>query len=353
MAQKISVTGGTGYIGSHTATELQKAGYEVIIIDNLSNSFAFIVDNIEKISGIRPEFHKIDLCDKVKVNDFFKSHRDIIAVIHFAAFKMVGESVANPNKYYYNNTVALLNLLEGMKHAKINKLVFSSSCTVYGQPENVPVTEDFPVVKAESPYGNTKQICEDIISDNCRVTDLNAISLRYFNPIGADSSGLIGELPIGKPCNLMPVITQVAIGKLNTCLVHGNDYPTKDGTAIRDYFHVSDLAEAHIAALDYLIKQKNINHYSIFNLGSDQGYSVLEVIKTFEKANGIRLLYEIGPRRPGDVTKIWADSSRAFRELGWKTKRSLEDMVVSSWKWEQYLASDEGTANIRKSLGSL
>jgi UDP-glucose 4-epimerase len=342
MAQKVLVTGGTGYIGSHTVVELQKAGYDVVIIDNLITSYRFIVDNISKITGVLPDFHQIDLCDLKKVRAFFLQNNDIIAVVHFAAFKLVGESVEFPNKYYYNNTVSLINLIEGMKLANIVNLVFSSSCTVYGQPEMVPVTENFPVVKAESPYGNTKQICEDIISDNVKISELKAISLRYFNPIGAHESGLLGELPINKPNNLMPVITQTANGKLDRLVIHGNDYPTPDGTAIRDYFHVSDLAKAHVMALEYLSERKNKHPYSIFNLGSDKGYSVLEVVRTFEMETGVKLNYEFGRRRPGDVIKIWADSTLAFKELGWKTMKSLAEMVTSAWKWELYLDSTEG-----------
>lgn len=335
--RKILVTGGTGYIGSHTVIELQHAGYEVVIIDNLSNSYEFIVDNITAITGIHPDFHKIDLCDKNALECFFNEVNDISGIIHFAAFKAVGESVENPNKYYYNNLTSLINLIQNMVREKINLFIFSSSCTVYGEPAKVPITEDFPVVEALSPYGNTKQISEEIIADNVKVTDLKAIILRYFNPIGAHETGLIGELPMNLPTTLMPCITQTAIGLREKLTVHGNDYPTPDGTAIRDYFHVSDLARAHVLAMDYLFERNNSANYEIFNLGSEKGYSVLEVINEFIKVSGIDLKYEIGPRRSGDAIKVYADSTKAFNKFGWKTERDLTEMVRSAWVWEQYL----------------
>jgi UDP-glucose 4-epimerase len=334
---KILVTGGTGYIGSHTVVELQHAGYDVVIIDNLSNSHEFIVDNITTITGIRPDFHRLDLCNYDVLEFFFNEVTDIRGIIHFAAFKAVGESVENPNKYYYNNLTSLINLLKNMIRKNIDLLIFSSSCTVYGEPATVPITENFPVVKALSPYGNTKQICEEIIADNCMVTDLNAVILRYFNPIGAHESGILGELPLNVPNSLMPVITQTAIGIRDKMSIHGNDYPTPDGTPIRDYFHVSDLARAHVMAMDYLIERKNENNLEIFNLGSEKGYSVLEVINEFLRISEIDLKYEVGPRRPGDAIKVYADSSKAFKKFGWKTERNLTEMVRSAWKWEQYL----------------
>lgn len=334
---KILVTGGTGYIGSHTVVELQLEGYEVVIIDNLSNSFEFIIDNITSITGIRPDFHKIDLCDHEALNTFFNEVPDISGIIHFAAFKAVGESVENPNKYYYNNLTSLINLLAHMVRRKIDLFIFSSSCTVYGEPAKVPITEDFPVIKALSPYGNTKQISEEIIADNVDVTNLKAVILRYFNPIGAHETGLLGELPINIPNSLMPVITQTAIGIREKMTIHGNDYPTHDGTAIRDYFHVSDLARAHVLAMNYLREGKNISNYEIFNLGSEKGYSVLEVINAFKEVSGIDLKYEFGPRRSGDAVKVYADSTKAFKKFGWKTEKDLTEMVSSAWKWEQYL----------------
>lgn len=334
---KILVTGGTGYIGSHTVVELQLAGYEVVIIDNLSNSFEFIIDNITSITGIRPDFYNIDLCDKKALENFFDKADDIVGIIHFAAFKAVGESVANPNKYYYNNLASLINVLENMVRKEIDLFIFSSSCTVYGEPAKVPISEDFPIVKALSPYGNTKQMSEDIIVDNVKVSNLKAIILRYFNPIGAHETGLLGELPINIPNSLMPVITQTAIGKREKLSVYGNDYPTPDGTAIRDYFHVSDLARAHVMAMDYLFEGKNSDNTEIFNLGSEKGYSVLEVINEFEKVSGVDLNYEIGNRRAGDAVKVFADSTKAFNKFGWKTERNLTEMVRSAWKWEQYL----------------
>lgn len=334
---RILVTGGAGYIGSHTVVELQKAGYDVLIIDNLSNSHEFIIDNIEKISSRKPVFCKFDLCDKLALDKFFIENNDIVAVIHFAAFKDVEESVKFPGKYYYNNLVSLINLLDMMVKHGIENLVFSSSCTVYGEPAVVPITEDAPVVKPESPYGNTKIISEEIIADYAKSIDFKTISLRYFNPIGADESALIGELPLQSPTNLMPVITQSAIGKIGQIKVHGSDYQTPDGSPVRDYFHVTDCAMAHLSAVKYLLNNKNTAPYTVFNLGSDKGYTVLDVIKTFEIETGIKLNYVLGPRRKGDVSRIYADSTKAYKNLGWKAKKSLAEMVTSAWKWEQYL----------------
>jgi len=334
---KILVTGGTGYIGSHTVVELLQKNYEVFIIDNLSNSYPWIIDNIEQICGNRPVFHNIDLRDKEKLREFFKNNPSIDGVIHFAAFKSVGESVEKPNLYYENNLMSLINLLDCAKEAGIFNFIFSSSCTVYGEPDQVPIPEEAPLKKASSPYGNTKRISEEILMDNCAISDIKVVSLRYFNPVGAHETGLIGELPLHPAQSLLPVITQTCIGKREKMQVHGNDYPTKDGTAIRDYFHVSDLAIAHINAFEYLINRKSKQSFSVFNLGSEKGYSVLEIINTFEQTNKVKVNYEMGPRRPGDIVRIWANSGNAKKVLGWKTERTLEDMVRSAWKWEKYL----------------
>lgn len=336
-SKKVLVTGGAGFIGSHTTVELIKSGYEVSVIDNLSNSHEFIIDHIGKITGIKPEFYKIDLCDSTLVKDFFTKNRPD-AVIHFAAFKNVGDSVNFPGKYYYNNLVSMINILEQMVEKKVEYIVFSSSCTVYGEPDKVPISEVSPVRQPVSPYGNTKKINEEIIRDFVSVNPLKAILLRYFNPVGADESALIGELPLGTPLNLMPVITQSAIGKRDKFFVFGNDYPTPDGTAIRDYFHVSDCAKAHIAALEYMFENKNTQPCEVFNLGSEKGYSVLEVIRAFEKETGVKLNYEITGRRPGDISMIYADSTLAHKKLGWKTEKSLAQMVTSAWRWEKFLA---------------
>jgi UDP-glucose 4-epimerase len=334
---KILVTGGTGYIGSHTVVELQQNGFEVVIVDNLSNSYAGVIDNIEKITGIRPGFELLDLREDKKTDDFFNGHRDIAGIIHFAALKAVGESVAEPLKYYENNILSLVNILKAMKKYKLNKLVFSSSCTVYGQPDILPVTENAPVKQAMSPYGHTKQISEDIITNVCNVEPIHGVLLRYFNPIGAHDSALIGELPIGIPSNLVPFITQTAIGIRDYLRVFGNDYSTPDGTAIRDYIHVVDLAKAHVTAVNRLINLKNKKNVEIFNLGNGMGFSVLEVIQSFEKMAGVKLNYKIVERRPGDVEKVWADTSYANSELGWKAGKNLDDMTLSAWNWELYL----------------
>jgi UDP-glucose 4-epimerase len=334
---KILVTGGTGYIGSHTVVELQNKGYEVIIVDNLSNSNAEIVDNIEKISGIRPVFEKFNLVDREKTADFFKRNNDIKGIIHFAAFKAVGESVQHPLMYYRNNLDSLVNILQGMIDNKIPNIVFSSSCTVYGQPDELPVSENAPIKKAESPYGNTKQISEEIISDTLKASNLNAIALRYFNPIGAHESTIIGELPLGVPNNLVPFITQTAIGIREQLSVFGDDYPTPDGTAIRDYIHVVDLAQAHVVAVDRMVNENMKKQMEIFNLGTGNGYSVLDVIKSFEKVSGVKLNYKIVPRREGDITKVWANPDFSNDELGWKAKKGIDEMTLSSWKWEQAL----------------
>lgn len=340
--KKILVTGGTGYIGSHTAVELIKEGFEVIIVDDLSNSQLEVLDGIEKISGKRPAFYQFDLCDRDAVDNFFVREPDITGVIHFAASKAVGESVEKPLLYYRNNLFSLIFLLEAMKRLKISDLVFSSSCTVYGQPDKLPVTEQTPFQPAESPYGNTKQICEEILRDTCKVTpEINAISLRYFNPVGAHDSALIGELPRGVPNNLVPFITQTAAGMRKELLVFGNDYDTPDGSAVRDYIHVVDLAIAHVVAVKRLAEKKQKNNYEYFNLGTGKGMTVLEIIDTFEKVNNLKLNYRIVGRRPGDVVKIYADTSYANRELGWKATRDAEDMMRSAWKWQQYVMESE------------
>ncbi len=336
MSKTIMVTGGTGYIGSHTIVELQKAGYQAIIVDNLSNSSIDVLDNIEKISGIKPAFENFDLADNDKTNDFFKRNTKIDAIIHFAASKAVGESVEKPLHYYQNNLVSLMNLLECQIKYNVPNIVFSSSCTVYGQPEVLPVTEKTPRKDAESPYGNTKRVNEDILQDTIHANpQLKGIALRYFNPIGAHSSALIGELPLGVPQNLVPFITQSAAGIRGELKVFGDDYNTPDGSAIRDYINVVDLAKAHVIAIERLIKNKNKSNYEIFNLGTGTGLSVLQVVKGFEKATSIKLNYKIVPRRDGDIEKIWADTTYANEELGWKAEKELEETLLSAWNWEK------------------
>ncbi len=334
---KILVTGGTGFIGSHTVVELQQEGYQVVIVDNLSNSYESVVDNIAKITGIKPGFEQLDLRDGEKTLDFFSRNSDLDGVIHFAALKSVGESVEKPLEYYHNNILSLINLLKAMREYAVGNLVFSSSCTVYGQPDELPVTEKAPIKKAWSPYGHTKQISEEIIETNCLAEKSPAILLRYFNPIGAHESAFIGELPMGMPNNLVPFITQTAIGKRGYLSVFGNDYDTPDGTAIRDYIHVVDLAKAHVIAIDRLITGKNKSKTEVFNLGTGKGNSVMEVIKSFEKVTGLQLNYRITDRRPGDIEKVWADTTLANRELGWKAEKTLDEMMRSAWNWEQAL----------------
>jgi UDP-glucose 4-epimerase len=338
MKKKILVTGGTGFIGSHTSVELIESGFDVVIIDNLYNSEAEVIDRIEKITGVRPLLEVFDLCDKDKTDLFFSNNTDISAVIHFAAYKAVGESVSKPLDYYRNNLVSLINLLDAMQKKGISNLVFSSSCTVYGQPEKLPVTEEAPLQPAMSPYGNTKQIGEEIIRDTTISSDkIKAISLRYFNPIGAHPSALIGELPRGVPENLVPYITQTAIGLRPELKIFGNDYDTPDGSCIRDYLHVSDLARAHVVAVKRLIEKKNRKDYEIFNLGTGKGVSVLEAINSFERVSGVKLKYKIAGRRAGDIVKIWADPTLANRELGWKTVYSLDECMKTAWDWEKHI----------------
>lgn len=335
MKKKILVTGGTGYIGSHTSVELINEGFEVFIIDNLYNSEAEVVNRIGRITGTTPSLDVFDLCDREKLDSFFRKNGGIDAIIHFAAYKAVGESVHKPLEYYRNNLVSLINLLEAMAKYRVPNLVFSSSCTVYGQPETLPVTEVAPLQPAVSPYGNTKQVGEEIIRDaTAAEKGIKAISLRYFNPIGAHSSGIIGELPRGVPENLVPYITQTAIGLRDELKVFGNDYDTPDGSCIRDYLHVSDLAGAHVVAVKRLIDNRNKKGYEVFNLGTGKGVSVLEAIRSFEKVTGIKLRYTVTGRRAGDIEKIWADPSLANSELGWKTRYTLDDCMKSAWEWE-------------------
>lgn len=338
MAIKILVTGGTGYIGSHTVVELQKAGYEVVIVDDLSNSEESTIYSVEKITGIRPAFEQFDLTNLAMTDDFFARHSDLKAIIHFAAFKAVGESVEKPLLYYQNNLVSLINLLECQLRFGVRNIVFSSSCTVYGQPEVLPVTEKTPRLEAESPYGNTKRISEDILSDTVKANkSLKVIALRYFNPVGAHTSALIGELPRGVPGNLVPFITQTAAGIREQLSVFGNDYNTPDGSAIRDYINVVDLAKAHVLAIERLLNEKNKTNYEIFNLGTGKGVSVLELVNTFQKVTGVKLNYKVVGRRPGDIEKIWADTKYANNELGWKAEKSLEETLLSAWNWEKNL----------------
>ncbi|WP_130735294.1 UDP-glucose 4-epimerase GalE [Flavobacterium sp. J27] len=336
---KILVTGGLGFIGSHTVVELQNEGFEVIVVDNLSNSSEKVLDGIFAITGKKIIFEKIDLREKASVQDLFKKYQDITGVIHFAASKAVGESVENPLLYYENNINALVYVMQEMQQLPKAHFIFSSSCTVYGQAEKMPIKEDSPVVPAFSPYGNTKQIGEEIIQDVAKVTAIDAILLRYFNPVGAHPSIAIGELPLGVPQNLIPFITQTAIGLREQLSVYGNDYPTQDGTAIRDYIHVVDLAKAHVIALQRLLAGKNTEKVEVFNLGTGKGSSVLEVITAFEKVSGKKLNYKIVGRREGDITEAYANTDKANTVLGWKATHSLEDALASAWKWEQKIRS--------------
>ncbi|HPK04343.1 MAG TPA: UDP-glucose 4-epimerase GalE [Bacteroidales bacterium] len=331
---KVLVAGGTGYIGSHTVVELMEKGFDVVIVDNLSNSFPEVVDSITEITGKRPDFIELDLADADSASEFFAQYKGIDAAIHFAAYKAVGESVEKPLMYYRNNIYSLINLMENMEKHGIRNLVFSSSCTVYGQPDELPVSEQSSIKPAWSPYGNTKQISEEIIRDVCNVSSLKAIALRYFNPIGAHPSALIGEYPIGIPNNLMPFITQTAIGKREVLSVFGDDYPTPDGTAIRDYIHVVDLAQAHVVAVERMFENRGKGSFEIFNLGTGNGFSVLQVIRSFEKVTGLKLNYKITGRRPGDIEKVFADTAFANQELGWKAIRGLDEMTLSAWNWE-------------------
>lgn len=336
MKQTILVTGGTGFIGSHTTVELQQAGYDVVIVDNLSNSNAEVVDGIEQITGIRPTFEKVDCCDKQALEAVFAKYKDIKGIIHFAASKAVGESVEKPLLYYRNNTVSLLNLLELMPVYGVKGFIFSSSCTVYGQPtkEHLPVTEDAPIQEACSPYGNTKQINEEIIRDYIHSgAPIKSVILRYFNPIGAHPSALIGELPNGVPNNLIPFVTQTAMGIRQELKIFGNDYDTPDGTCIRDYIYVVDLAKAHVKAMQRVLDM-DTEPIEYFNVGTGRGVSTYEVVDKFEKATGVKVNWSYAPRREGDIEKVWANPDKANNVLGWKAEANLEDTLRSAWNWQ-------------------
>jgi len=341
MSKKVLVTGGTGFIGSHTVVELYNAGYIPIIVDNLANSSIKILDQIEKIISHRPEFYNFDLCDEAKTKAFIAQHSDIVGIIHFAAYKAVGESVEKPLEYYRNNFFSLINLLDAYKGKPIN-FVFSSSCTVYGQPEVLPVSENAEVQKAESPYGNTKQVAEEILSETAQANiNYNVIALRYFNPVGAHESALIGELPIGVPQNLVPFITQTAIGKREKVTVYGDTYNTADGSCIRDYIHVVDLAKAHVAAIKRMESKQAESNYEVFNIGTGKGSSVLEVITAFEKSTGVKLNYVIGDKRAGDIEQIYGSATKSSEILGWTAELGLETMMQSAWEWEKYLKKED------------
>ena len=341
MKKRILVAGGTGYIGSHTVVELQNSGYEVIIVDNLSNSRAEVVDSIEEISGIRPVFEKVDCLDYEGMDAVFTKYPGIQGVIHFAASKAVGESVEKPLKYYRNNLVSLINVLELMPKHNVKGIIFSSSCTVYGQPDQLPVTEEAPIKKAESPYGNTKQINEEIIRDTVASgSPIHAVMLRYFNPIGAHPSAKIGELPLGVPQNLIPYLTQTAMGIREVLSVFGDDYDTPDGSCIRDYIYVVDLAKAHVVAMDRILEDKQKEDVEVFNIGTGKGVSVLELINAFEKSTGVKLNYKIAPRRQGDIVKVWANPALANNELGWKAEGTLEETLRSAWDWQVHLREE-------------
>lgn len=340
--EKILVTGGCGYIGSHTIVDLVATGFDVICVDNNVRSNPRILEGVEKITGKKIKNYKVDLCNYDDTCAIFQENENIVGIIHFAAYKAVGESVEQPLMYFENNLVSLINLLKVAQEFQVPHFVFSSSCTVYGNPDSIPVTELTPPKPAESPYGYTKQMGEQIINEFCKsATRTKSILLRYFNPVGAHPSVLIGEMPLGKPANLVPAITQTAIGKLPMMTVFGDDYPTRDGSCIRDFIHVSDIAHAHTLALQYMIDEKNLKPAEVYNLGTGNGVTVLEAIKAFEKVSGVKLNYQIGPRRPGDVIAIYANNDLARRTLGWTTEYSLEDMMSTAWKWEQKLKADE------------
>lgn len=332
--KRILVTGGLGFIGSHTVVELQNEGFEVVIIDDLSNSKMEVLDNIEKITGIKPDFYRLDLRSKQNIQSFFNENT-IDGIIHFAAFKAVGESVQKPLDYYENNIGSLVYLLQEMRDRNIDNFIFSSSCTVYGQADELPITENAPIKPAASPYGNTKQVGEEIIKDSCTAHNMNAISLRYFNPIGAHDSIKIGELPLGVPQNLIPYVTQTAAGIREQLSIFGDDYETPDGTAVRDYIHVVDLAKAHIAALQRLLNKTNKQNFEFFNVGTGKGSSVLDIVNSFEKVTKQKLNYKIVARRPGDITAAYADTTIANKKLNWKTEKSLDDALLSAWKWQE------------------
>ena len=341
MKERILVTGGTGFIGSHTVVELQNSGYDVVIIDNLSNSSADVVDGIEKITGIRPDFEQLDCLDYEGLDNVFAKYGNIKSIIHFAASKAVGESVQKPLLYYRNNLVSLINLLELMPKHGVKGIVFSSSCTVYGQPDVLPVTESAPIKTAESPYGNTKQINEEIIRDTVKSgSPIQAILLRYFNPIGAHPTAIIGEMPNGVPQNLIPFLTQTAIGIREKLSVFGDDYTTPDGSCIRDYINVVDLAKAHVVAIDRILQDKQDEQVEVFNIGTGRGLSVLELIHAFEESTGVKLNYQIVGRRAGDIEQVWANPDKANNVLGWKAESTIEDTLRSAWKWQQRLREE-------------
>ncbi|WP_337390465.1 UDP-glucose 4-epimerase GalE [Prevotella sp.] len=343
MKETILVTGGTGFIGSHTTVELIQNGYNVVIVDNLSNSNASVVDGIEKITGVRPEFEKVDCCDYAAMENVFEKHKGISGIIHFAASKAVGESVQKPLLYYRNNINSLINLLELMPKHGVKGIIFSSSCTVYGQPsaENLPVTEEAPMQKALSPYGNTKQVNEEIIQDYIHSgAPIKSIILRYFNPIGSHPSALIGELPNGVPMNLIPFVTQTAIGIRKELKIFGNDYNTPDGTCIRDYIDIMDLAKAHVKAMERILNENGTDPVEVFNIGTGNGLSTLQIVEGFEKATGVKLNWHYAPRREGDIEKVWANPHKANTVLGWKASVDIEDTLRSAWKWQQKLRAD-------------
>lgn len=343
MKETILVTGGTGFIGSHTTVELIQNGYNVVIVDNLSNSNASVLDGIEKITGVRPEFEKVDCCDYAAMENVFEKHKGISGIIHFAASKAVGESVQKPLLYYRNNINSLINLLELMPKYGVKGIIFSSSCTVYGQPsaENLPVTEEAPMQKALSPYGNTKQVNEEIIQDYIHSgAPIKSIILRYFNPIGSHPSALIGELPNGVPMNLIPFVTQTAIGIRKELKIFGNDYNTPDGTCIRDYIDIMDLAKAHVKAMERILNENGTDPVEVFNIGTGNGLSTLQIVEGFEKATGVKLNWHYAPRREGDIEKVWANPHKANTVLGWKASVDIEDTLRSAWKWQQKLRAD-------------
>ena len=343
MKKTILVTGGTGFIGSHTTVELQTAGYDVVIVDNLSNSKADVIDGIAKITGVRPAFEQVDCCDYAALEGVFQKYPGIEGIIHFAASKAVGESVEKPLMYYRNNLTSLINILELMPKYNVKGIIFSSSCTVYGQPdpEWLPVSEAAPIKKAESPYGNTKQVNEEIIQDFVKSgANISAIILRYFNPIGAHPTALIGEVPNGAPANLIPYLTQTAIGIREQLAVFGDDYNTPDGSCIRDFIYVVDLAKAHVAAMARIVEGKNAEPVEVFNVGTGNGVSVFELINTFEKCTGVKLNYKVAPRRAGDIEKVWGNVDKANQVLGWKAVHTLEDSLTTAWKWQEKLRED-------------
>ncbi len=343
--KKILVTGGCGYIGSHTIVDLIENGFEPICVDNNSRSTPVLLEGIEKITGKKIKNYKVDLCSFDETHAVFQENPEISGIIHFAAYKSVGESVREPLLYFENNLLSLMNILKCVKEFQVPYFIFSSSCTVYGNPDEIPVTETTPPKPAESPYGYTKQMGEQIVSETTKTIFAQSILLRYFNPVGAHPSSIIGEMPLGKPENLVPAITQTAIGKLPQMKVYGNDYPTRDGSCLRDYIHVCDIAHAHTLSLQYLIDHKNNNRCEVFNLGTGNGVTVLEAIEAFEKVSGVKLNYVISGRRPGDVVAVYADNKFAREELGWSIQYSLEDMMLTAWKWELKLKEDEAMHN--------